>query len=72
MGVLAKISYVAKGKQKMKNETCLIILKEKGECRYCLNNCEGEYGWADEKEFIDICDDCLSNKLAENENFKLK
>lgn len=48
----------------------LPLLKEPGECRYCLNDCEGEHGFSDEPGFIDICDDCLSNKLAEKEQYK--
>jgi hypothetical protein len=40
---------------------------EKGDCRYCGNNCEGEHSFSDEKEFIDICDDCLNDILARKE-----
>lgn len=36
----------------------------KGDCRFCGNDCEGEHSFSDEKGFIDICDDCLNDKLA--------
>jgi ribosome-binding protein aMBF1 (putative translation factor) len=45
----------------------LSIKLEKGDCKYCGNDCEGEHSFSDEKEFIDVCDDCLSDKLAELE-----
>ena len=41
-----------------------MILKEKNECKYCLNDCDGEHSFSNEKGFIDICDDCLNDKLA--------
>ena len=40
-----------------------VMFKEKGDCRYCHNNCEGEHSFANEKGFIDICDDCLLDHI---------
>jgi hypothetical protein len=42
-------------------------LSDKGDCRYCYNSCEGEHGFSDEKEFVNICDDCLNDRLAGDE-----
>ena len=45
------------------------LLKEPTECRYCFNNCDLEHSdYEQEPElFVDICDNCLSDKLAEKE-----
>lgn len=44
-----------------------LIKINKGDCRFCGHDCEGQHGFSDEKGFIDICDDCLNNILAEKE-----
>ena len=44
-----------------------IMMINKGDCRFCGNDCEGEHSFSDEKDFINICDDCLNDKLAEKE-----
>ena len=54
----------------METEFNLSIKMDKGDCRYCGNTCEGEHGFSDEKGFIDICDDCLNDKLAKEELLK--
>jgi len=41
-----------------------MIMIDKGDCRYCGNSCEGEHSFSNENDFINICDDCLSDKLA--------
>ena len=44
-----------------------LIKLEKGDCRYCGWDCDGEHSHKEDKEFIDICDDCLNDKLAKEE-----
>ena len=44
-----------------------LIKLEKGDCRYCGWDCDGEHSHKEDKEFIDICDDCLNDKLAEED-----
>ena len=52
----------------MKNEmTETFNFTELGDCRYCHNSCEGEHGFSDEEGFVNICDDCLNDKLAKKE-----
>lgn len=45
----------------------MITLKEKQECRFCFNDCEREHDFKEDKEFIDICDDCLNDILSKKE-----
>lgn len=44
-----------------------MIMIERGDCRYCGSNCEGEHSFSDKEDFINICDDCLNNILAKKE-----
>lgn len=44
-----------------------ILNSEKNECRYCGMDCNGQHAQVDEENFIDICDDCLCDKLSEEE-----
>ena len=68
---IARLEIVRNGivpeNKKTKRYVKTMIMINKGDCRYCGSDCEGEHSFSNERDFINICDDCLNNNLSEKD-----